>query len=100
MGRRVVSFDSFRAFAFPMWVTYNREMQGTKLARLWKHVTKDGRTYFSGPMTKITRLVVVENNRKKDSKDPDYYAYVVPNRGARPLDDRDLSSDPDDTDFE
>lgn len=65
-------------------------MQGTKLARLWKHTTKDGRTYYSGPMTKITRLMVIENHRKKEPKDPDFYAYVVPNRGARPLTDDEL----------
>ncbi|MBI1825971.1 MAG: hypothetical protein HY287_12755 [Planctomycetes bacterium] len=75
-------------------------MQGTKLARLWKHVTKDGKAYLSGPMTKITRLVVVENTRKKDPKDPDFYAYVVPNRGPRALDDQGLSDSLDDTAFE
>jgi hypothetical protein len=36
-------------------------------------------------MSQITRLVIVENDRKKNEKDPDYYAYVVPNRGNRPL---------------
>ena len=62
-------------------------MEGTKIARLWKRTTKSGRTYLSGPMTKITRLVIVENTDRVDDKDPDYYAYVVPNRGPRPLDD-------------
>ena len=60
-------------------------MEGTKIARLWKHTDKKGKVYFAGPMSQITRLVIVENNRKKDAKDPDYYAYVVPNRGNRPL---------------
>ena len=72
-------------------------MTGTKLARLWKRTTKDGRVYLSGPMTKITRLVVIENNKKKDDGDPDYYAYVMPNRGARPLDDSEVPEDPDAT---
>ena len=62
-------------------------MEGTKIARLWKYTTKNGRVYFSGPMTKITRLVIVENTDKQDDDDPDYYAYVVPNRGPRPFDD-------------
>jgi hypothetical protein len=62
-------------------------MEGTKIARLWKRTTKSGRVYLAGAMTKITRLVIVENTDKKDDKDPDYYAYVVPNRGPRPLDD-------------
>jgi len=60
-------------------------MEGTKIARLWKHTDKKGKVYFAGPMSQITRLVIVENTRKKDAKDPDYYAYVVPNRGHRPL---------------
>jgi hypothetical protein len=60
-------------------------MEGTKIARLWKQTDKKGKVYFAGPMSQITRLVIVENNRKKDAKDPDYYAYVVPNRGHRPL---------------
>ncbi len=55
-------------------------MQGTKI-RLWRYTNKDGKTYFSGPMSKISRLVVIENDRKQDPKDPDAYAYIVPNRG-------------------
>ncbi len=61
-------------------------MRGTKIARLRKYTTPEGRVYLSGEMTKITRLIVVENTAKADENDPDYYAYVVPNRGARPLD--------------
>ena len=60
-------------------------MEGTKIARLWKHTTKEGKVYLSGAMTRLTRLVIIENDRKKDEKDPDYYAYVVPNRGPRPI---------------
>lgn len=55
-------------------------MKGTKI-RLWKQTNKDGKTFLSGPMSKITRLVVIENDRKKDAKEPDSYAYIVPNRG-------------------
>lgn len=60
-------------------------MEGTKIARLWKQTDKKGKVYLAGAMSQITRLVIVENDRKKDAKDPDYYAYVVPNRGNRPL---------------
>jgi hypothetical protein len=61
-------------------------MEGTKIARLWKQETKDGKVYLDGAMTSMTRLVIVENDRKTDESQPDYYAYVVPNRGPRPLD--------------
>lgn len=61
-------------------------MEGTKIARLWKQTTKDGKVYLTGSMTSVTRLVIIENDRKKDPKEPDYYAYVVPNKGSRPLD--------------
>ena len=62
------------------------DMEGTKIARLWKQETKDGKVYLEGAMTSMTRLVIIENDRKTDDKQPDYYAYVVPNRGPRPLD--------------
>jgi hypothetical protein len=62
-------------------------MKGTKIARLTKHKTKEGKVYLEGAMSKVSRLVIVENDRKKDPTDPDYYAYVVPNRGFRPLED-------------
>lgn len=55
-------------------------MEGTKI-RLWKKTNKDGKTYLSGPMSEVTRLIVVENHRKADTNEPDYYAYIVPNRG-------------------
>jgi hypothetical protein len=60
-------------------------MEGTKIARLWKRKTKDGKVYLEGAMTSMTRLVVIENDRKTDERQPDFYAYVVPNRGPRPL---------------
>jgi len=66
-------------------------MRGTKLARLWKYKTKEGKVYLSGPMTEVSRLVVIPNDRKANSKEPDYYAYVVPNRGAPVLTDDDIA---------
>lgn len=61
-------------------------MEGTKI-RLWKQTSREGKVFLVGPMSKLTRLVVIENNRKEDAKDPDYYAYVVPNQGPIRLDD-------------
>lgn len=55
-------------------------MEGTKI-RLFKQTTPDGKVYLSGAMSKVSRLVVVENDRKKSPRDPDYYAFIVPNRG-------------------
>lgn len=55
-------------------------MEGTKI-RLWRYTNKEGKTYLSGAMSKVTRLIVIENDRKKDPKDPDSYAFIVPNRG-------------------
>jgi hypothetical protein len=56
-------------------------MEGTKI-NLWKHATKDGKGYLSGPMSRVSRLIVVENDKKEDPQDPDFYAYIVPNRGV------------------
>lgn len=67
-------------------------MNGTKIARLFKRKTKTGKVYLEGKMTEISRLIIVENDRKDSPKEPDYYAYVVPNRGPRALDDADLGT--------
>ena len=56
-------------------------MQGTTI-RLWKKTTKSGRDYLTGSMSRISRLIVVENDRKKGDDEPDYYAYIVSNRGT------------------
>ena len=56
-------------------------MQNTTI-RLWKQPTKNGRDYLSGTMSRVSRLIVVENDRKKEDDEPDYYAYIVPNRGV------------------
>jgi len=55
-------------------------MEGTKI-RLWRHTSKQGKTFLSGSMSQMSRLIIVENDRKKDARDPDYYAFIVPNRG-------------------
>jgi hypothetical protein len=68
-------------------------MNGTKLARLYKRTTPSGKVYLEGRMTGVSRLIIIPNDRKDDARDPDFYAYVVPNRGARQLDDDELTID-------
>ncbi len=58
-----------------------RVMESTTI-RLWKKTTKSGKDYLTGSMSRISRLIVVENDRKKENDGPDFYAYIVPNRGA------------------
>jgi len=54
-------------------------MEATTI-KLWKQKNKEGKTYLAGPMTRLTRLVVIRNHKKKKDSDPDYMAYVLPNR--------------------
>lgn len=54
-------------------------MQATTI-KLWKQKNKEGRTFLAGQMTRLTRLVVIKNHKKKKDSDPDYVAYVLPNR--------------------
>ena len=60
------------------------DMEGTKI-RVWKHKSKGGKNYLSGSMSKLSRLVIVPNDRKEEPSDPDYYAFIVPNRGPGQL---------------
>lgn len=48
--------------------------------KLWKRKNKEGKTYLAGPMTRLTRLVVIKNHQKTKNADPDYMAYILPNR--------------------
>lgn len=52
----------------------------TTTIKLWKRKDKNGKVYLAGPMTRLTRLVVLKNDKKKRDSDPDYVAYVLPNR--------------------
>ncbi len=56
-------------------------MEGTKI-RLWKQTNEEGKTYLAGAMSRVSKLVVIENDHKKNPRDPDAYAYIAPNRGA------------------
>jgi uncharacterized protein (DUF736 family) len=61
-------------------------MEGTRLTGLWKNTGKDGKTYLSGNLSGVARLLILPNTHKREEKDPDYHAYVVPNekREAKP----------------
>lgn len=50
---------------------------GTRLTGLWKSKDKKGKTYLSGSLSGITRLMVFPNDHKRTEKDPDYFAYIV-----------------------
>ena len=56
-------------------------MQSTTI-RLWKKTTKSGKDYLTGSMSRVSRLIVVENDKKKEDDEPDFFAYIVPNRGS------------------
>jgi len=55
-------------------------LEGTQI-RLRKQKNADGKEYLVGAMSKMTRLIVVENDRKSKPDDPDAYAYIVPTTG-------------------
>ena len=55
-------------------------MEGTTI-KLWKQTSKKGKPYLTGPMSNVTRLIVIANFDKKEEEDPDFFAYLVPNRG-------------------
>lgn len=77
---RVSAGDGFHP-TIPLRRQNERVMESTTI-RLWKKTTKSGRDYLTGSMSRISRLIVVENDRKKEGDEPDYYAYIVPNRGS------------------
>jgi hypothetical protein len=54
-------------------------MNGVKLTGLWKSKTKDGKPMLSGTINASTRLLILSFDRKCNEKDPDYFAFVVPN---------------------
>ena len=49
----------------------------TNLTGLWKHVAKDGKTYYSGSLG-AANLLVFANTFKKTEKDPDLNLFVAP----------------------
>jgi uncharacterized protein (DUF736 family) len=62
-------------------------MEGTvKLTGLWKQTDKNGKTYLSGTLSPISKVLVMPNTFKKEDKDPDYYFYLGANekKGDKP----------------
>lgn len=55
-------------------------LEGTKI-RLRRQKNADGKEFLVGTMSKMTRLIVVENDRKTKPDEPDAYAYIVPTVG-------------------
>jgi len=54
-------------------------MDGTRITGLWKNETKAGEKYLAGNLG-LSRLVILPNGFKKDAKEPDFYAYLVPSK--------------------
>ena len=77
---RVTAGDEFHP-TIPFRRPNERVMQSTTI-RLWKKTTKSGKDYLTGSMSRVSRLIVVENDAKKKGDEPDYFAYIVPNRGT------------------
>jgi hypothetical protein len=51
-----------------------------KLTGLYKSMDKNGNLVLSGSINKISRFMVLHNNFKRDEqKDPDFYLYVTEN---------------------
>ena len=53
-------------------------MNGTKLTGLYEHQTKEGETFFAGKLSPYSRLLIFRNRHKREEKDPDYFAFLVP----------------------
>ena len=51
-----------------------------KLTGLWKSKDKEGKTFLSGTLNPISKLLVLPNSYKKDGdKSPDYFVYLAQN---------------------
>ena len=61
-------------------------MNGTKLTGLFEARTKEGEMFLVGKLSPFSRLIVLKNRYKNGEKDPDYYAFLVPRRSAKPRD--------------
>jgi len=58
-----------------------------KLTGLWKSKDKEGKTFLSGSLSPVSKVLVMPNTFKKEGKGPDYYLYVGVNEkkeGSKP----------------
>lgn len=49
-----------------------------RLTGLWQGTDKDGRPYWSGPLSQTARLLILENRYKQSDTQPTHVAFVVP----------------------
>ena len=60
-----------------------------RLTGLWKNESKDGGTYLSGSMSPSSQLLILENKYKDGDNDPDYIAFMTPNKRDKKEKDKD-----------
>ena len=48
-----------------------------KIGALWKAKHKNGKTMFSGQLGNDARILILENNFKKEDKHPDFNIFIV-----------------------
>lgn len=51
-----------------------------RLTGLWKSESEAGRKYLAGSISASSRLVVLVNEDKEKASDPDYIAYLAPQK--------------------
>ena len=51
-----------------------------KLTGLWKQKDKEGKSFLTGTLNPISKLLVLPNTYKKEGdKSPDYFVYIAQN---------------------
>jgi len=55
-------------------------MNGVKISGLWKNTSKEGKTFLSGTLGGI-KVLVFQNEFKKENKDPDFNLFFAPKEG-------------------
>ena len=53
-------------------------MERLKLTGLWRGKDRNGETFYSGSVNPTVRLMIFKNSYKKEDRDPDLIAYLVP----------------------
>lgn len=59
-------------------------MNGVRLTGLWKHTSKDGKLFLSGAIG-AAKVLVLQNEFKKEPGDPDFNLFLAPREEKRPL---------------
>jgi len=50
-----------------------------KLTGLWKQKDKEGKSFLTGNLNPISKVLVLQNNYKKNDTEPDYFLYLTQN---------------------